>query len=294
MMMTGAFAILARFMKRQIVVCLTAVLIGLQLIDIYHYMDYRADEVTQRNAPSTLTSQVWDELAKDYKKIVFITYGGKYEEKMINDYLGVDNVFGVMEYAADNHMVTNDGYVSRRDIASINETKQEYWDGLLNGNPERDTIYIFYDIPYDVEDGLHLYYIDDFLVGLAEPLEELEEFDMKDGMNLLYTGLNFRECDEKPEGRYIKQGGESFGPYFTLKPGTYQVLVLGDGIERLEYDSSYNRGTEHLDIKTDYMDNNKLVYTFYTGTEVKDLEIRFRNNTEDWVLLESARIYKIN
>lgn len=294
LIMTGAFAILAGIIKKQIVTCLTVALIGLQLIDIYHYMDFRADEVTQRNAASMLTSPVWDEIAKGYGKIVFIPYGGQYDEKMVNDYLGTDMVFSIMEYAADNGMLLNDGYVSRRDIDSINKTKQQHWEMLLAKAPEEGTVYIFYDIPYDAADGLHLYYIDDLLIGLAEPLDNVEEFNMSDGMRLLYTGLNFRDCDEKPEGRYIKQGGESFGPYITLEPGTYQVIVSGDGLTRLEYDSSYNRGTEHIDIKTDYVDNNKLVYTFYTGTRVQNLEIRFQNNTEDWVLIESARIYKMN
>lgn len=292
MAVTGAFVILARCLKKRIMICLTVVLIGIQLFDIYHYMDYRSDEVTLRRADSVLQSPVWDEIAGNYDKIVFITYGGEYDDKMLNEYLGVKTVFNIMDYAAEHDMVLNDGYVSRRDVNAINETKMMHWENLLNGNPDKDTLYVFYDIPWEVMDCLHLYYIDEILVGSAEPLNGVEEFSMQEGMNLLHAGLNFTECNETSEGRYIKTGGESFGPYFTLEPGTYRIIVLGNGLEQMEYDICYNCGEDFLEPMVDYVGNDRLEYTVSVGETVRNLEVRFRNEEEDWILVESATIYK--
>jgi len=293
MAITGAFVILAGKLKKWIMICLMAVVISLQLFDIYHYMDYRSDEVTSRKTESVLQSPEWNEIAEDYDKIFFITYGGEYDDKMINDYLGINIVFDIMEYAAENHMVLNDGYVSRRDVEAINKTRKAYWEKLLSGNPDKNTLYIFYDIPWEVMDNLHLYYIDDILAGTAEPLNGVEEFNMEEGMNLIYTGLNIKDCDERSEGRFIKTQGESFGPYFTLKPGTYRIIVLGSGLEQLDYDVCYNNGEEILETTVDFADSNRMEYTFHIDEIVKNMETRFRNKTEEWILLESVKIYKV-
>lgn len=293
MAITGGIVILARSLKKQTVICVTAVLIALQLYDIYPYMTACSDETTVRNTESVLQSPAWEEIAENHDKIVFITYGGEYDEKMLHNYLGIDTVFDMMEYAAAHDMVLNDGYVARRDVETINKSKQQHWERLLGGNPDSDTLYVFYDIPWQVMDSLHLYYIDNILIGTAQQLEGSEEFRMEEGMSLFYTGLNFIRCDESKEGRYLNKDGESFGPYITLEPGIYQVIVQGSGLERLDYDVCYNCGQDFLTAETETADSNRLVYTFSVGETVKNTEIRFRNGTEERVFIEDAKIYKI-
>lgn len=171
MMMTGTFSVLVWFLKRREAVCLVICLIGLQLIDLYPYMKFRAYEVTQRNSESMLLSEVWEEVAEDYQHIVFLTRNGEADDKLVSEYLGINKVFSIMKYAADNGMTLNDGYVSRRDIKAINQTKEQYWTGLLNGDPKEDSIYIFCDVPYDIEVCLHLYYTDELVVGVPKPFK---------------------------------------------------------------------------------------------------------------------------
>lgn len=154
MAVTGAVVILARQLKRWIVAVIMVILISLQLFDIYPYMTARGELVTSRRTESAVQSPVWEELAVNHDKIVFITYGGEYDDKMIDNYLGINIIFNIMAYAADYNMSLNDGYVARRDVEAINETKAVYWENLLNGNPDKDAIYIFYDIPWEVMDCL--------------------------------------------------------------------------------------------------------------------------------------------
>lgn len=171
----GAFVIFADFFNSRFLVLLTLCVIGLQFYDVYGYENNRADYARYRNVPSTLQSEIWDNLSEDYKEIAFINDNGQYDAQLISNIYGLNEVFDVMEYAAKKHMVLNDGYVSRRDIEAINEAKKESWDELVSGMPDKEKIYIFHEMPYAIGNSLHLYYADNFIIGVTEPIEGMEE-----------------------------------------------------------------------------------------------------------------------
>lgn len=292
--MTAAFAVIIRFFKRKHAIAIVGVLCILQAVDLYGYMDMRASEVTQRAAADVLVSSEWERLAVEHDRIIFITYGGEYESQMLDKYFGIDKLFSIMEYAADNGISMNDGYVSRRDIDAINASKEEYWKELLAGNGDRKALYIFYDIPYEISGNIHLYYIDDILVGTVDRLEGIDEFDFKDGIKLFHSKTFMKDCLEDTDGvRYIKENGESFGPYYTLLPGTYKVVVTGTNLGQLKYDVSAENGTRLIETKVTHCDDTRLEYTFTLESMTAKVETRFGNEAMEWISINAAGLYKI-
>lgn len=174
LLVTGAFVIFADFFNSKFLILLTVGIIGIQFYDVYGYENNRADYIRYRNVENSMKSEVWGELADRYEEIAFMNDNGQYDEQLVSNLYGMNQVFDIMEYAVKNHMVMNDGYVSRRDLQTINDTKKKMWDELVNGTPDDKTIYIFHNRPEEIGNCIYLYQVDDFLIGVSLPIEGLE------------------------------------------------------------------------------------------------------------------------
>lgn len=76
-------------------------------------------------------------------------------------------------------MTINDCYIARKDSEFINNTKLNYIKELENGNVRDKTIYLFYITSpiLKQEYSLNCYYIDNFVVGINEKLDSVQEYD---------------------------------------------------------------------------------------------------------------------
>lgn len=120
---------------------------------------------------SNLKSNIWEELVnKGYKNIVMMN------NKMIDNR---SDLWSISKYAVDNNMSINNCYFARKDLEAINNTILDYIKDLENNIVKDKTIYLFYNTSPMLKDKypLNCYYVDNFVIGLNERLDNLQEYD---------------------------------------------------------------------------------------------------------------------
>lgn len=157
--------------KRTVIIILIICNI-IQVSDIYSVLidkNRKFDTVVEYN--SSLKSNAWDILSeKGYKNIVIM------DSKIVSN---LSDLWALSKYVADNNMTINDCYIARKDSEFINNTKLNYIKELENGNVRDKTIYLFYITSpiLKQEYSLNCYYIDNFVVGINEKLDSVQEYD---------------------------------------------------------------------------------------------------------------------
>lgn len=243
---------------------------------------------------SQLQSPVWSNFAqKNYKHIVFF--------KNMNDNLKL--MWSFSEYAINNNMTLNDGYVARKDSKFIDEVKNQYLEELSQGNSKDDTIYVFGNsegINLSLPDyRLNYYNIDGAIIGVKDSISGVEEYkqeldeNLKRGIDILpKSGKNLKNGEDNDAGRMLKLGGVSYGPYADLGEGSYIVTIIGNNLEKADYDIAYDEGKNKIEIQKSEKNNEKIVVKFTVKKELKDFEFRIFNNNQETIIVNSIIISK--
>jgi len=162
LMIFTIWASVKRF-KKHILVIVAVLLVFVQFVDQYPYLSakgyiFREEQVFE----SSLQSELWDAIAPDYDHIVHL-----------NAFM---NHKHVSVYAVRNHLTVNNAYVARQDLISIEDYQEYQWLLLLDGLPEKNTIYIFTIIPENLidENLLFVYLVDEMIIGVANEIENAE------------------------------------------------------------------------------------------------------------------------
>lgn len=232
-----------------------------QLYDLSYFCVNRHSiyAVAQQEYETSLSSDEWEQIL-----------GGKKQIFMFNHAMLRLNLFyDIADKALDNGMSINDFYYSRRDAETIDNTKNEEWNRIINGDADSGKVYVF-DLAEDVlnlEGKLHFYRLDGVWIGTAEKVADVCEIEK--------IALLENDPFQQSEGRIEYEG--------TLGAGTYVVEMQGSGLaEGRMYVNEQEYG---LELKYD----NQNCYTgeFVVPTEGAPLVINYDGQ------MDSIRIYEV-
>lgn len=249
---------------------------------------------------SRLQSEGWKELVqKGYKHIVFMNE---------ISYISPNNklIYDFSEYATENNLTLNDGYLARKDNDGIEKIRQEYWTKLKEDHIDEDVIYVFKDINLEgisfmsaIPDNTSISYynIDGVIIAIKGKLESEKEYIpqfIENGVTILPTNNNYISNGyDTNYGRVLNTSGISFGPYINLSRGIYKIEIFGENLEKTDYDICYNQGQDKLDLQEEVMDNNKVIFSFELETDIQKFECRIFNRSNEDIEIKKITIINI-
>jgi hypothetical protein len=244
---------------------------------------------------SQLKSSIWSDLAhENYKHIVFLkNVVGK-----------EDLVWSFCDYAIKNNMTVNDANIARKDSEFIDQVKNQYIEELKKGNGENDTIYVFGNSEdankvFLPEYPLNYYNIDGIIIGVKEQIPGMEEYratlveNLKNGVNILPRNNQYiKNGEDKDNVRKLSSEGISYGPYIALGMGSYNVVITGNNLEKINYDISYNQGKNTVKTQEISKSDKEIVLKFTLDNDLEDFEFRIFNKGQQDIILNSISISK--
>ena len=271
-----------------LIVCLV-----IQLIDLSVVCEQCSSRIYAfSNSEYRLDDEVWNELTD--KEEVYFMYdpvGGG----------AMDVTMPLGKYAADNDMVMNDFYTSRKASTEINAERQLEQSNILDGHADDDKIYIFSSLPMDYllyDTGLNIYMIDDILVGVTDELEA-EEVSIESGIDLLdymtptistydteYIDPHNHETDE--DAHIYKD--EHISEIVTIPAGEYHIEYDGDNLDNGYFFVGANGGA--LEITPDnYVETDeKVSFDFEVESNYSNIVFICENNGVGEILLTDITI----
>ena len=229
-----------------------------------------------------LSSDAWEQMNR---KEVFFFY-----EPVGGAPMEITSLMG--KYAHDHGMVMNDFYTSRKDSTNINQDKNEEYQNIMSGNPDKNKLYVFNEIPLEIlanASGLHFYTIDGISVGITEELPGQEEISIKYGVDLaLYSSSTVTNGIKDESGTHIYKDGVLNASYPLLPTGTYQMTFSGDNLDNILIHAGKDNGTIQMEeiSKTDEM----ICVQFTLDQENTNITVNCQNNGQGDVLLKSLVI----
>ncbi len=224
----------------------------------------------------------WDYLAenKTIKHIVYFTRPS------------AAYMYSVTDWAFKSQKTVNDFYFAR----SIDDMVIKNRDAVL-ANPTEEFIVLFPEkekmncLKYP----LNYYRIDDFIVGYAGELDELNEMPIDEFYLDWYFGDNLyimpESGEDTDEGRVIYPQGLSYGPYWRLPSGKYMITVNGiDLPEELEIKTYYGLGQNIHENVIVSRSSETIALELDLNQDVEDLEIYLENNSTKNVTVKSIHL----
>ena len=141
--------------------------------------------------------------------------------------------------------------------AENNNWKQQLEAANVIYSSDKYIVYGFEDY-YHLIDTLYPGY--DFVFGENQWVENGEDFD---GQRVLYTG------------------GLSHGPYITLWPGRYELLIEGSGLSDVKVRAAYGDESRSIYLAPLEQNDHTLSYAFELTEKVYDAEVQIKNTNED-------------
>lgn len=222
------------------------------------------------------TSEFWNKIVAN-NGIKHIVYYSSVEENIM---------YSLTDWALGNNKTVNDFYFARSNSDIIEKNKKEIFDKL-----PRDTIFIFNDSERlnCLRYNLHYYDIDNLIVGYVDSISGFKEIDKHELYNHWSFGNNeyIENGEDTESGRCINPGGLSFGPYWKVPAGNYNIEVQGINISNgVDIDVYYRKGENHCDFSIDSRDDKTIKISVKLPTDVDDLEIVIRNNSDREVIMK--------
>lgn len=204
------------------------------------------------------------------------------------------------KYAADNNMIMNDFYTSKKDSSAISKDRiAEQSNIFFDGNPSDERIYVFYNLPleyllYDV--GLNIYELDGIYIGVTDDLGK-DTISIDSGIDLLeYTNI-WNEIDDsvvtldQTENIAIElDDDEYFSELLSLPKGKYSFVYEGDNLNNAEL--IITMGIDNKCIKPDNLVETDEKISFDIEMDNRsNLNIECSNEGNGKMLLTNAMVY---
>lgn len=285
LIMVGVLIYIHRLCKYKyliVLVCLT-----IQILDLSTACGICRSHINNLlNLTFRLQDQCWDKLS--YKTEIFFMYdpvgGGP-----------MDVTIPLGKYAADNNMVMNDFYTSRKDSTLIIEDRNTEKENILDGNPSEERIYVFNSVPLEYliyDTGLNIYEINGIIIGVTDELIHEEKASIEQGVDMLEYVYIYSDIEEyidphdhtaKPEKEIFSN--EYFASTVTIPAGIYHVELKGDNFDNLEWDVYANNDGIRLRVVNYEFLDEKISFDFIVDDNYSNVTIKATNNGKGEVLL---------
>lgn len=270
-----------RLLNKKTLIILSAFGLILQIYDIHDVIDrlnkqYNADIVYN----STLKSNLWNNVAQN-NKIQHIVYCGAMDRNLI---------FPLTDWAMDHSKTMSNFYFARSDVERINQTTISRL-----SNPSANEIFIFTDMDKNRYNAynLHCYRADRYIIGYVENIDSIKEVGE---FNLTWNFGNNQYISDNggtdaENGRELYSSGISYGPYWTVPAGNYNITIVGNELTNAVDIALYSgHGTVHYDYTVINSSESQIVLNLSLDQDTSDLEIYIKNNTQNTIYLKEIRL----
>lgn len=258
----AAVAFLTRRQEKRFAVILLACCVGLQVYDLHDRMTNLHTEYSQRVVyESPLTESDWLALGED---------GGI--KHLVMDESRGDLMYPLAEIALQNHWTLNDFYFAR----SVDDIWSTF-DKSLEA-PDDSMLFVMKPEALDRKMGLadpslSFYEMDGLIVGTTrKDLISLPEIAFAYSYPI-GEGTYLRGGEDVDGVRYVHPEGLSYGPYWRLKPGIYEIHMAGSNLNQADVACAVDGAGTRLSIY-DYSETAEAIsFKIQIFEVVEDLEV---------------------
>ena len=270
----AAVALVTRRQEKRFAVVLLACCVGLQAYDLHDRMNNLHADYSQRvEYENPLTESFWLGLGGDsgIEHLIIGESGGEY-------------LYPLADIALQNHWTLNDFYFARS-VSGIGDTLGKSLEApddsmLFAMTPERFDEMLSYADP-----SITFYEMDGLVVGTTQKdLISLPKLEYSYSYSYpIGTGEYLRGGEDVEGVRYVYPDGLSYGPYWRLKPGIYEIHMTGTNLDQAEVACATDGANTHLD-SYDYRTTAEVLsFKIQVFEVVEDLEVLVRTTTEETV-----------
>ena len=274
-----------KFSKKQVSVGLLALALVIQVTDISGQLKQKSLQYNVYNQyDSPLQTEDFWQTVGENEQIKQVIY-----TNLTQDY---DYCFALTQWAMMNNKTTSSFYLARANTDTLQSIID---DALENITPE--CIYIFDEqtklscARYD----LHYYSIDGMIVGYCEPIEGFQEILPSE----IYVSWSFGDNQcltenggmDTEEGRILYPSGISFGPYWTIPAGEFQVVIKGSGLsDYVDIVLASSASELSYDYKVLEWSEKQIKVRVSIPEDVNMFEVAIYNNKNENIFLQEIQV----
>lgn len=287
LIMLGTVVLSYRFINRRSAVFVAALVLCLQFFDIQQPLLQRHEEFSQKVVFQSELSDVafWNDVAQqeNIRHVVLVQRFAQFSEEM---------KWSIANWAMYNHMTLSDFYFARENIKVFGKN----WSNLQE-NPDQSELFLL--LPGNAFEAaaiaLNYYLVDGLLVGTVEPIPGQTSIDIQDYMISRYTfGDPYLIDGEDRDGvRYLHAKGESYGPFWSLPEGTYQVVVSGSNLTKCKVRARSRSGQTRHEVSVLSAQDDRILLTITVEEDTFNFEIPIENRSDEEVSLNFIEITRV-
>ena len=280
LIMLGTVILSYRFINRRSAVVLAALMLGLQVYDLQDQLAMRHREFSNGIVfqSQLADASFWDSAAKvgSIKHVVML-------QRFLQ--FPINMSWSIANWAMDNNLTLNDFYFARDNADVFVKSRAE-----LIANPDASELFLMNSADVFETAAMDLYYyrVDGLIVGSVDPIPGQTAADPKDFLSDRYTFGDgyFISGEEKDGARYLNAGGISFGPFWALPKGTYQVVVSGDNLAQCLVKSYSLSGSLLHEVSGITMRDDQISLTVTIEEDTFTFEVCILNQSSDEARLD--------
>lgn len=199
----------------------------------------------------------------------------------------LEAIFPFTDWAMDNQMTLSSFYLARTSLSF--ERKSDLSTDELYIFTEKDRLRCRnYDLNY--------YQADEFIVGSVNTIPGMDawEVDMQETEKMIWqpeNGQYLNNGEDTSNGRVLHYNGISYGPYWSVPAGNYDILIEGETLsDTANVDIHSQYGAVHHDFDIVRQSNSEIRIQLSLSDDVENLEIAVSNHSEKDILLRSVGI----
>ncbi len=272
--------------------CLLLICVVMQILDLTPMCESKSSQVSALlSCDTTLKSEGWAQLDKTDVYFMYDPVGGG----------PLSSTLAMGTYAIDNGLNMNDFYTSKKDNAAIVSNRNREQFEIFSGNPDDSKIYVFGSVPWDYlryDTGLNIYQLDGIYIGVTDELTGVEEISIENGLDLTeYTNICYESLIGEDISGHIHSDeindylhvGEKITDVIALKEGTYNVKMLGDNFDNLQYDFLIDNA-KAADYKIEKSSDNEIEIRLTVGKDVNNVTFSCENTGAGQVVFSEMSI----
>jgi len=287
LLMLGGVIVSYSLFNRRGAVVLAAIVLGLQVYDIQAPLLQRHEEFSQNVVyQSQLTDTAfWNSIVAEHniRHVVLIPRFSQLSEEMR---------WSLANWAMDNRLTLNDFYFARENTAIFNQNQ-----AALIACPDASEVFIVNPANAMITEQLDLnyYLVDGLIVGTLAPVPGQKSIDPTAYSVSHYTfGDGYVDKGvEKDGARYLYEGGTSFGPFWTLPKGTYQIVVSGAYLSLCDVSAHSLSNKVRHKVSAFTAREDQLSFTVTVEEDTFTFEVCVLNQASDEARLDSIDITRV-
>ena len=276
-----------QFLTRRVAVLLVTFTLCLQIFDIhgqlalrnlaFNHCDVYQSELKDEN--------FWDSLAqRNTVRHMIMTVGFEQIPQNVG--------WSIANWALDHQITLNDFYFAR-------SNKPLYYENLRAAlaSPKRTELFVFSsdNLLTASQYDLNFYQADGLIFGTVEPLDGFARVDQHVFSENKYNfGDDCVDNGSDSNGkRCLYRDGFSYGPFWEVPKGNYQVEVSGENLTAASIYACSKYGTLQHEMSDYIAEDDRVVFTTYLDEDSSNFEIYIRNQSDAEVWLYSIQVSRV-